>query len=218
MKNPKFLHIFCPYFLPNLIGGLLLYPAVAIGVAAPGVKCNEQSGNKCTDESGSTCYILNFEDNNCYVPVLEWYGTTGVWTCNASTCKNKAKVAKTSINISGCTYNISVCDPCVDCENNKNTWQDMGNGILQKVTKCTIDEFTASICKIETTYQCAAGYYGNPTSATSGCTKCPSSATGVAGLSPAGATSESQCYINAEEKICDDSGCFKCSANYEYVK
>ena len=221
MKNPKFLHISASSFLPNLIGGLLLYPAVVMGANSE-TPC--QSNSDCI---GSNCMVSSVTpeiDENCpdgYYKAY-WYDNIAVYQCRMASnikCKNGAyttKISQVPIG-SNCTVEVQICDPCYACQKQKD-WQDLGNGYMRRAKSCSNNRYMPALCIEEYTYQCAAGYYGNPTSATSGCTKCPSSATGVAGLSPAGATSESQCYINAEEKICDDSGCFKCSANYEYVK
>lgn len=60
------------------------------------------------------------------------------------------------------------------------------------------------------TFVCKAGYYKNGTS----CAHCPGSEEGGAGIgetwgsSSAGATNITQCYIEAWQEICDDTGCF----------
>ena len=55
-------------------------------------------------------------------------------------------------------------------------------------------------------YRCAAGYYGNPTSCTSGCTACPSDAYGNYGTTAGGAKTVSECYIPSGQPFSDATG------------
>ena len=188
---------------------------MGVGIDVP----NCQSSNACPTEYGSgdcTPAPGALLDSNCARSHKLYYNKQYVYECEE--CIN-GTLKKGPVDTGECgNQEVWICSTCGGCVSDTD-WIDADNGYMKKSTRQCKNLLGTDACMTtKTEYQCAAGYYGNPTSATSGCTKCPSSATGVAGLSPAGATSESQCYINAEEKICDDSGCFKCSANYEYVK
>lgn len=100
--------------------------------------------------------------------------------------------------INGCYTSVSEAYKCVtkSCTEGKTT-STSNNVITTTDTKYSCNYG----CKNFYEYNCATGYYGTPTSSTSGCTKCPGptdwSTTANAMTSPStGATSVSQCvYI-----------------------
>lgn len=57
----------------------------------------------------------------------------------------------------------------------------------------------------DTSFRCAAGYYGSSTNGYTGCTRCPSSG-GVYGTSAAGSTAITSCYLPSGISFSDDSG------------
>lgn len=99
-------------------------------------------------------------------------------------------------------------------------WQPAGQGdnlyvIEGRATPYITDPMTAHCdCGVLTEYRCASGYWGRPTNTTSGCTKCLSmrnhvDTTDVPGLSSAGSTSITQCYMRANVRLRDNTGIFQ---------
>lgn len=63
-------------------------------------------------------------------------------------------------------------------------------------------------CDTVATYKCGAGYYGNPTSETSGCTKCPNFVSGGPISSEYPRTSITNCYIMPNKTMSDSTGSY----------
>lgn len=95
-------------------------------------------------------------------------------------------------------YSYCMCDCPED-------WTDISNGIQRSLDyTCDMGECVAS----GTRWRCRVGYYGNPTSDTSGCTRCPASG-GIYGttLSPGG-MGITQCFIPSGTASNDSAGEF----------
>ena len=63
-------------------------------------------------------------------------------------------------------------------------------------------------CDTVATYRCGAGYYGNPTSENSGCTKCPNFVSGGPISSESPRTSITNCYVMPNKTMSDSKGSY----------
>ena len=150
-----------------------------------------------------------------------------------------------SISCSGVTYD-SQCTNNFFCNSCKTTTGTNINGVVVTTnrsitTTCSNCHVTPACSVTSTTYKCASGYYGTATSASSGCTACPTNATCSGGngstfvcnrgtyksgsgcescpspgTSPSGSTSISACYIPSGTTGSDGSGTYKYTANCYY--
>ncbi len=129
--------------------------------------------------------------------------TTCSSACTDSTCKGTTNSAANSNHIiTRTTKNIkytSFYDPC------------QGQAVPPSdpnSCNCTQD----CTCETTTSYACAAGYYGSPTSTSSGCTKCPSGPNGETTTSAVNNNSTiAKCYIPSGTTGSDGTGSFKYS-------
>lgn len=146
-------------------GGCKYLPALG------GVVCDGQGGmNKpycsCSDRNGMLYFRLacnantGFDYNN------------GIITCGSNLfCDLK----NGSPGI--CRYKKE----CSDCPKVISDWADSG-AIGYQVQKTNTCNYSTGKCDIETQkYRCANGYYGNPGTTPTGCTKCPDNATCITG-------------------------------------
>ena len=98
---------------------------------------------------------------------------------------------------------ITECEIC----NIATEWRVHSTGYqVRKIGGCP-----PAACEFSARYRCDAGYYGNPSTSASGCTKCPDDGTG-----PVDAASITQCYL-APGTYTDDSGTFVLSAECAYT-
>ena len=67
-------------------------------------------------------------------------------------------------------------------------------------------------CTRKTSYRCAAGYYGQSTNGTTGCTPCP-----APGTSANGATAKTSCYVVSGTVANDTSGQYNFTNNCFYT-
>ena len=155
-------------------------------------------------------------------------------------CSNSCTISCSSV-----TYD-SRCEDNTFCTSCNSTTRTNNYGIVvttgrRITTTCNNCHVTPSCSITSTTYKCASGYYGTATSATSGCTKCPTNATCAGGngstyvcnkgtyktssgcescpspgTSPSGSTSISSCYIPLGTTGSDGSGTYKYTANCYY--
>lgn len=70
---------------------------------------------------------------------------------------------------------------------------------------------TLTRCASSIQFRCAAGYYGSSTTGTSGCTRCPNS-----GVSMAGSTEITSCYLPSGTTGTDTSGTYTYTADCYY--
>ena len=112
-----------------------------------------------------------------------YYGTSECWE-NCSICSNGAKMVNETAG--GTSYSRCIWPECTSdsqCSGDSSTYCS-GAYCTKYTGKC--ENYS---CKSKVSgYSCNAGYYGNPTSASSGCTACESGAT-----SPVGSTSHTAC-------------------------
>lgn len=74
------------------------------------------------------------------------------------------------------TQSQCVCE-CDNCESDGN-WTRVSAGYERRISRyCTCDR--TATCSQSYSYRCAAGYWGNTTNGTTGCTKCTGSWTGA---------------------------------------
>jgi len=99
------------------------------------------------------------------------------------------------------------------------------SGVVTKTTKKTVYDPCPSQtgqtidcnCVVTNTYSCAAGYYGRPTSSTSGCISCTTATGNAKATSNAGATAITDCYLPAGTVATDTTGTYKITGgNCEY--
>jgi len=103
------------------------------------------------------------------------------------------------------------CTGCTNCTSDAD-WSLGESGYLYKVSrKCN-----CNTCVESTLYQCAAGYYGSSTDGKSGCTQCPSSG-GIVGMSNAGSTEITSCYIPANLTATDSTGTYTYTSDCFYT-
>ena len=126
---------------------------------------------------------------NCYEKTSRCYYDSVVYTCRK--CNNLSNQTTKYTTLSSCQGTVeytTCCVPCGTCLSDAN-WSSAGGGYEKKTTR-TCD--CNAGCQESTTYRCAAGYYGSPSSAASGCSACPGG-----GTSAAGSTSITNCYVTS---------------------
>ena len=152
--------------------------------------------------------------------------TTRYVSCNS--CKTGyIRVLTSGVASSGCTYDYYKCQPDEEEECNENTncisdtsWSAASVGYEKKVTRrCATSLATGKKeCKeTSTSYRCAANYYGNPETDSSGCVSCGTYG-GAKVLSKAGSTKKTDCYIPANTEVTDSTGTFVFTTNCYYTE
>lgn len=154
------------------------------------------------------------------------FGTTSLAKCCSGNMCTSAYVA----GCKTCTTNLDcgggpILTTCPDeCPLASWTLVDV-DGIVTNITPRYETRCVSGACK----YRCASGSYGNPTSSTSGCSRCPSvssSSSGGAGAmimfdpgkSEAGSTDITDCYAEADTEHSDSTGKFKFTDDCYYTK
>ncbi len=134
-----------------------------------------------------------------------WYSSTKHYYPTKSTgptCKATEK--------SDGSFAFSACTGCAICDEESEKWLGVsGAAGYQQMYKNTFSNNADNYCtaNAQDKYRCGPGYYGSPTSSTSGCTQCPALAesgiTVVANpanisivLSSAGSTKKTDCYAH----------------------
>ncbi len=111
------------------------------------------------------------------------------------------------------------CQQCTNCTSDT-TWRvaTTAQGLLknshqQKTTRTC----NCGTCEESTQYRCAAGYWGNPTSISDTCERCPKN-DGVYGTNIAGSnTTITSCYIKAGASMNDDGGTYNFTTDCPYT-
>lgn len=163
--------------------------------------------------------------NTEYLALLDIYksGGTVPGSCNgghlAALCSKITTCIKSGVTSSyGCSAALELC--CSDTIDYNVT------STTNNVQTCSKHSWnaTTSTCSTSTIYRCAPGYYGNPTTASSGCTRCsvwsgvsgdPGLSSQVYGKSNAGATAITGCYMPSGTYY-DVSGKFTLTSNCQY--
>ncbi len=151
----------------------------------------------CMSEAcGADAVLWGPSGSNCRLSETVCYNDVKVKTCTS--CNTDYTLTSKTGSVSGCSNTITYksCEKaaCNNCNGNclSTGWTSASTGYEQKVTSlCNTSTCT---CTETTSYRCAAGYYGSPSSNLSGCSKCPSY-NGIDGTSSAGSTSASSCCI-----------------------
>ena len=121
-------------------------------------------------------------------------------TCTTDNdCWNKGYSRTTE----GCVNGI--CDTCRYCGSTTSAWTGTGTRGYQQatVTSCNCN----GTQKTNTIYRCAMNYYGDPTSASSGCTACPTNEAGYSGYTDrAGSGDITDCYLYEGDGFKDNIG------------
>lgn len=190
-----------------IIGTALMCALVAYDAYAANVNCMSSS-------CGNSGYTEIDLVSNCASKTSICYGNNKYYSC--TTClSGYTRTAMSTGPMMGCSntgtyYTCKInCTGCSDCTSDA-SWSAIGNGYQRKTTRTC----NCNTCIETHSYQCGPGYYGSSSNGTSGCERCPGSKAGGAGdgepwgYSIAGATSITQCYIEAWMEICDDTGCF----------
>ena len=181
-KNPQFLHLFPPAFMPN--------PNVGLGAAKAATSLYQVQDVFKT-------YCPQWSDLGIDMADLSKYlaKPIGVPSCVEISagppplyrisdmfirCPPQAELCSC---VSGCTN-----PPTCNSTNCKSTaWAAHGSGYEVRDYKHCSDSWT---CASETQYRCADGYWGTPSNGASGCSPCPNP-----GTSPAGTTEQTGCYV-----------------------
>ena len=178
-------------------------PQAVFAVPAPSNNCATQKVSYCNG------YVMDNEPSgggNCATyDILQFVDTDGVTRCyyTCTSCSGGTLTQKTLRPLCGTiSYNYcAICSGCTDCSSTD--WADSGTGYQSKTTATC----NCNTCTKNTSYRCAAGYYGNPTTNVSGCTQCPrNSESTTSTTSPVGATLQTQCYSPRGAVFSDDSG------------
>ena len=170
------------------------------------------NGNLLDCDSSNFCIINGFNEPVSCIRYCEFIPDS---LCNATL--NRQLTKKKTFSVSQCsqtttiTYELcTLCtQSCSGCTSDT-TWTSTGTAGIEKKVK---RECQCGNCASDIEYRCRAGYYGSPTSATKGCTKCPNSeeggaGTGEIGQTIPGATKITQCFIEKGMEVCDATGCF----------
>lgn len=194
----------------------ILYTAVLVGLAHPAYatttcapcqlvmvqideKCKLPS---CTEED----FWLLMEKIPSFVPeaasqavteVIDTYGTS-IWQLyysgdDVSTICEALELCPDTSDCTGCTNCTSDTD-----------WIPVSAGYMKKTERTC----SCNTCKETTSYQCGPRYYGSPSDTTSGCSPCPPFNNEIPGLSDAGSTLITSCYILAGTPLSDSTGSF----------
>ncbi len=105
----------------------------------------------------------------------------------------------------------SGCTGCTNCTSDVN-WAAGNTGYQFKVSRSC----DCNTCIESTAYRCASGYYGTSTNGTSGCSQCPSSG-GINGMSDAGSTEITSCYLPSGTTGSDSTGSWTYTDNCYYI-
>lgn len=167
-------------------------------------------------DNPTSCNVVNAAEmviydaaQKCAAISTVWYKGRGIMNCDR--CIDGA--VKVNVNFTldtGCQayYDYCKCQRTTTCS--AGTWYSAGAGYEQRTNQYDL----CGTCKTKTEYRCAAGYWGSPSSATSGCTACDK--LGGHGTSAAGSTSRTKCYVPAGAAITDNIGTYKFSNNCYY--
>lgn len=149
------------------------------------------------------------------------FGTTSLAKC----CSGNTCTSAYVVGCKTCTTNFD-CEALTTCPDEcpLASWTLVDvDGIVTNITPRYETRCVSGACK----YRCASGSYGNPTSSTSGCSRCPSVSSGSSGgmlimadygNSDAGATDITDCYAEADTQYSDSTGKFKFTDDCYYTK
>ena len=168
----------------------------------------EYGATNCTTVKSTTCYKPTYGTS---VEVFKY--------TSCATCPDGFKIqSKTDLNMcsgAGVTYN-----DCVPCNTNcllactSTSWTTT-NTKYQSRTYSTCNKCSGS-CVNTTQYRCASGFYGSPTSTSSGCYDCPTE-NNLKGISTAGQnTYVTQCFYESGGIVTETSGFWKYTENCFY--
>ena len=137
-------------------------------------------------------------------------GTTGCYCTSSNSCYDGYYCKFTNASSGTCQPIPDCSQGCTNCDTT--AWTAYSTGYQSRVY-ATCD---CTTCSKRTQYRCAAGYYGTPSTGTSGCTKCPSSGTSRETCT-AGSTSATSCYLPASVSISDAAGKYQFTTNCFYT-
>lgn len=121
---------------------------------------------------------------------------------------------------SSCSY---ICNLCTDRTGSTNSYGIVATDKRSVSTSCTDSTYHSCTCNTtETTYACAAGYYGTATSSSAGCTACPDNATCAGGNGSTFICNSGYVKLNSNPTVCtkcpDNANCafglITCNAGY----
>ena len=152
--------------------------------------------------SVGNCTVLNRASLNCisyHTTYYEPYG--GIESCEI--CESGYARTERSLQLAtACTATYytceEICNGCTNCVSDT-SYSTVATGYESMVKR----QCYCNTCSETYLFRCAAGYWGKSTNGTSGCKKCP-----TPGVSPAGATSATQCYVAAGVKMNDTTGVY----------
>lgn len=112
------------------------------------------------------------------------------------------------------TYTYKTCCPvCADCTSDT-TWRNvtLKPSHQQKTTRSC----DCGTCVETTQYRCAPGYYGNPTTISGTCTRCPPNDGAYGTTDYAGSTAIDSCYIKKDVPMTNDGNTYVFTENCPY--
>ncbi len=185
------------------------------------IPCSDGGGGTCICDTGK-CVDEVWDDN--LQTFMCGNGANNTFTCDCRDagqgrtitfkcgCYSDEDCAAAASNY-GCINNR--CQKCKSCSGaSTGAWTAHTTGYQKRtVTYCECDGTKHT----KTEYRCAAGYYGNSTNGTSGCTRCPSSG-GVYGTSAQGSTDITSCYLPSGTTFSDSTGSGTYTSNCYYTK
>ena len=184
------------------------------GCVATYQDCDVVCNTSTTKPGGSNAQT--YSASNCSSYATTSYVTiSGIssvyWTVRScNTCQSGYYRYATSANNGTCSATYYDCARCVKTPT-YGPWRSAAGhpGYEQRTVSYTWNN-SACGSTPSNTYEirCAAGYYGTPTSVTSGCTKC-GQIEGINSTSPAGSTSCTACCVSAGDTGSDGIGSFE---------
>lgn len=188
------------------------YAAVACGLA-PTDAVSSANTTSLTPKLGTT-HCSSTSTNYYYADNV---GTRYYKVTICTGCDSDYKITADQRTVGTCSFNVQYCDLCTACTNCTSTsWTTASNGINQSQTLARCEDKCTNTCSKTTYYRCLGGYYGTPTSTTTGCYVCPTSG-GLTGTSVAGSNSKVEnCYFPSGRSVTDSTGTYQFTSNCFY--
>ena len=135
--------------------------------------------------------------------------------CPEGTCTQTSDCGQKGYKcVNGCCVNNTQIESCTPSNCQPSAWSSFSTGYETRTYRQC--DLTLSNCLSSIEYRCAVGYYGNPTSGSSGCSRCPSSGGTYGTTASAGSTSITSCYIPSGTSFSDSTGSGRYTGNCYY--
>lgn len=213
--------MYTPAFMPKQTGGLFSVILIT-GIAHGADYCSLTVDSNCSTGFASylsrTSGYASATTTKCYKIGANSYGKViSETSCKSGRTPREVTVATTTCS-NGASIKYTVCECyCNNCTTS--AWANVSGSSTHQsrtVGSCSCDTGTAQ-CTKKTEYRCRAGYYGSPSTSSSGCTKCTYT-DGVAGTSDPDLIDEANdkygndtrgtCWITAGASSSDGTGSY----------